>query len=366
MREREPGDLSADRGPGAGRGPPAAGRAQPVHGAPAGHARPDADLSCRRRAPDPHAARHPARPGRPRGRGGGSGSAALLRPQDPPQRGAGEPGHQPAAEPYHGEPSRPACARASRSTSWRCCARWRSGPRPAAAARRSSSTCARLTAPPLVEGDPITLREAFTNLLDNARHYAGDQYPGPDPGRRRRRRALVVDVADRGPGIADAEKERVLERFARGSAGTARRRQRAGPRHRQGRGRRARRQPGAARPAGRRAGRAAELPAARCRAGRRLRGSRGVAGRSGTHRRRRAPPTPSLYPAPQPETGAAADPCRDRPAADGAAPARFPGGASARSRSTMSICRPARSTTASWTPAGAARPRDQLGAWTCR
>ena len=75
-----------------------------------------------------------------------------------------------------------------------------------------------LDGPAMVEGDPITLREAFTNLLDNARHYAGDQYPvqirvaATAAG-------LQVDVADRGPGIPDAEKGRVLERFARGSAG---------------------------------------------------------------------------------------------------------------------------------------------------
>ena len=71
-----------------------------------------------------------------------------------------------------------------------------------------------------VSGDPIALREAFTNLLDNARHYAGDQYPVlirivDESG------ALVVEVADRGPGIPDEEKERVLERFTRGSAGKA-------------------------------------------------------------------------------------------------------------------------------------------------
>lgn len=72
----------------------------------------------------------------------------------------------------------------------------------------------------VVEGDRIALREAFTNLLDNARHYAGDQMPvqirvaSAAPG-------VVVEVADRGPGIPDAEKTRVLERFARGSAGQA-------------------------------------------------------------------------------------------------------------------------------------------------
>ena len=58
-------------------------------------------------------------------------------------------------------------------------------------------------------------------------------------GSARRADGLTVDVADRGPGIPDAEKGRVLERFARGSAGQAGRRQRARPRHRQGGGRRA-------------------------------------------------------------------------------------------------------------------------------
>ena len=108
-----------------------------------------------------------------------------------------------------------------------------------------------LAGPALVDGDPISLREAFANLLDNARHYAGDQYPvqirvaGHGIG-------LAVDVADRGPGIPDGEKARVLERFTRGSAGRAVSRQRPGPRHRQGRGRRARRPADAAGPAGRR------------------------------------------------------------------------------------------------------------------
>lgn len=77
-----------------------------------------------------------------------------------------------------------------------------------------------LDGPALVEGDPITLREAFTNLLDNARNYAGDAYPvhillRPAAGGR----AIEIDVADRGPGIPDAEKAKVLERFVRGSAG---------------------------------------------------------------------------------------------------------------------------------------------------
>jgi two-component system, OmpR family, sensor histidine kinase TctE len=78
----------------------------------------------------------------------------------------------------------------------------------------------RLERPAVVEGDPVTLREAFTNLLDNARNYAGDQYPvriatmaGPTSP------TITVEFADRGPGIPDAEKSRVLERFTRGSSG---------------------------------------------------------------------------------------------------------------------------------------------------
>ena len=75
-----------------------------------------------------------------------------------------------------------------------------------------------LVGPAVIEGDPITLREAFTNLLDNARHYAGECQPvqirlGAIAD------GLTVDVADRGPGIPDVEKGRVLERFTRGGAG---------------------------------------------------------------------------------------------------------------------------------------------------
>ena len=44
-----------------------------------------------------------------------------------------------------------------------------------------------LEGPALIDGDPITLREAFTNLIDNARNYAGDQYPVQIRRRRRGR-----------------------------------------------------------------------------------------------------------------------------------------------------------------------------------
>ena len=71
-----------------------------------------------------------------------------------------------------------------------------------------------------IAGDPISLTEAMTNLVDNAVKYAGQGgdvtvrlAPLPDGG-------FQIDVADRGPGIPDAEKEKVLQRFGRGSAGT--------------------------------------------------------------------------------------------------------------------------------------------------
>lgn len=72
----------------------------------------------------------------------------------------------------------------------------------------------------VVLGDATSLREGFTNLLDNARNYAGDRLPvqirvasAPDAS------GFVVEIADRGPGIPDREKGRVLERFGRGSGG---------------------------------------------------------------------------------------------------------------------------------------------------
>ena len=79
-----------------------------------------------------------------------------------------------------------------------------------------------LAAPALVTGDPIALREAIGNLLDNAVKYAG---PG-GPLRLRLERAagaamVRLEVQDRGPGIPDAEKGRARERFARGSASGA-------------------------------------------------------------------------------------------------------------------------------------------------
>lgn len=69
-----------------------------------------------------------------------------------------------------------------------------------------------------VAADPVALREALANLLENALRYT------PAPGTvglraRRAGRGIEVAVWDTGPGIPDAEKAAVVERFQRGSAG---------------------------------------------------------------------------------------------------------------------------------------------------
>ena len=72
-----------------------------------------------------------------------------------------------------------------------------------------------------IEGDAFLLREALANLVHNALEYS-------QRGARvtvrtgRRERAAFVEVEDDGPGIAPAERGRVLERFYRvpGTAGT--------------------------------------------------------------------------------------------------------------------------------------------------
>jgi signal transduction histidine kinase len=71
--------------------------------------------------------------------------------------------------------------------------------------------------PLTLPGDPVLLAQALGNLIDNALKYAPehgaiDVTVRPGPG------AAVITVADDGPGIADAEKVKVVERFYRGDA----------------------------------------------------------------------------------------------------------------------------------------------------
>lgn len=67
-----------------------------------------------------------------------------------------------------------------------------------------------------VKGDRIALREMLRNLVDNALRHAPDGdvevsvNAAPD-------RRIILQVADRGPGIPDHEKEQVLTRFVRGA-----------------------------------------------------------------------------------------------------------------------------------------------------
>ncbi len=72
-------------------------------------------------------------------------------------------------------------------------------------------------ATPLLSIDPILVQQLFVNLLENAAKYTPS---GSELSIRAAREGgtLVVDVADRGPGIPEGEEERVFERFHRTAA----------------------------------------------------------------------------------------------------------------------------------------------------
>ncbi len=67
---------------------------------------------------------------------------------------------------------------------------------------------------PLLSIDPILFEQLFVNLLENAAKYTP---PGSELAIRavRAEGMVVVEVADRGPGIPPGEEERVFERFHR-------------------------------------------------------------------------------------------------------------------------------------------------------
>uniref|UniRef100_UPI0028AF2552 sensor histidine kinase n=1 Tax=Achromobacter animicus TaxID=1389935 RepID=UPI0028AF2552 len=69
-----------------------------------------------------------------------------------------------------------------------------------------------------IAGDRVALREMLRNLVDNALRYAPDGpveiQAMPVAGYR-----VALTVSDRGPGVADDEKETVQQRFSRGRAG---------------------------------------------------------------------------------------------------------------------------------------------------
>jgi signal transduction histidine kinase len=65
-------------------------------------------------------------------------------------------------------------------------------------------------------GDPLLLAQALGNLIDNALKYSPDGGVITVTVEPAANGDVIVSVADRGPGIADAEKPKVVERFYRG------------------------------------------------------------------------------------------------------------------------------------------------------
>ena len=70
-----------------------------------------------------------------------------------------------------------------------------------------------------LQGNPTLLKEMVRNLIENALNYTPStpEYPGVVTARvyRNAKNALVLQVEDSGPGITDAERERVFEPFYR-------------------------------------------------------------------------------------------------------------------------------------------------------
>ncbi|MFO0713513.1 MAG: sensor histidine kinase KdpD [Sandaracinus sp.] len=67
---------------------------------------------------------------------------------------------------------------------------------------------------PLISVDPVLVEQLFVNLLENAVKYAGES--AIDVEARMESGAMIVTVADRGPGVASGSEERIFERFFRG------------------------------------------------------------------------------------------------------------------------------------------------------
>ena len=75
---------------------------------------------------------------------------------------------------------------------------------------------------PLVALDDVLFAQAITHLLENALQYAPSAAP-LEVTATRAGESLRVEVADRGPGFAEGEEERVFEKFYRGAGGAGRR-----------------------------------------------------------------------------------------------------------------------------------------------
>src|SRR6202041_2049770 len=69
-----------------------------------------------------------------------------------------------------------------------------------------------------VSGDSILLAQAMSNLIDNALKYAPVNGAIDVTVLKRADGRAEISVSDNGPGISDAEKSKVVERFYRGDA----------------------------------------------------------------------------------------------------------------------------------------------------
>jgi signal transduction histidine kinase len=72
--------------------------------------------------------------------------------------------------------------------------------------------------PLAVAGDPVLLAQALSNLIDNALKYAPQNGAIEVAARKLSDTTAEISVSDNGPGIDDAEKLKVVERFYRGDA----------------------------------------------------------------------------------------------------------------------------------------------------
>lgn len=69
---------------------------------------------------------------------------------------------------------------------------------------------------PMVRGDPRLLRRLVRNLLQNAERHGDGK---PDVTVRQEGTSAILEVADRGPGVPEAERERIFEPFYRAKGG---------------------------------------------------------------------------------------------------------------------------------------------------
>lgn len=74
---------------------------------------------------------------------------------------------------------------------------------------------ASLTTPLWIEGEQLLLELLFSNLLENAVKYGGADTPITVSAENFKERYAVIDVADQGPGIAQAEKSKIFTKFYR-------------------------------------------------------------------------------------------------------------------------------------------------------